>query len=272
MITFLKKICREIARKLTGRENPNPRRLFYAVLVAILLWQLPTILQNTKDFLNPPRVLVTTALGQHIIDKHGISGGIDQKAYLAKITSNNYYLIFELKNDYNIIPSIFFVFDTNLSCEKCFYHTTEFKNIGDRPAENIILDAETFTNKIKIFYQDRRIKTPQDFGGYGKGGIRFEIDNLNINESAQIAYRIDEPQEIVMPTCFINKKFQCIQTAYYYQVIPWNKNSVIFNDSITFNFPENIKEGFYEINLRNKTLTSKPVTIISEKFGIKHFG
>ena len=276
MFKFFKKFIKVLLQKITSRDSPTIRTIFYAILVILFLWLVSKygdfLLQNVLDYWKQPQVLVVTSIGQHIVGKQGMSGGVDQKAYLAKITENNYYLIFELKNDNRVIPTIFFVFDTDTYCPKCYYHTTTFKNIGKYSAKDIVFDADTFTNKIKLYQPDRRIKVSDNFGSYGQGGIRFMIDDLDINEIAQVAYRIDEPKEIVTPKCFINKKLKCIQTSYYYQVMPWDKNGVTFNNSITINFPENLKEGFYEINLRNKTLIPIPVTIISEKFGIKHFG
>lgn len=266
-------------KKLTKRDLKIA--LFVFLLTVLIIGIVESMLgiaigfafQKFAEILKPkPQILVTNSIGQHIVGKHGMPGGIDQKAYLAKITEDDYYLIFELKNDHNIIPNTYFVFDVDPNCTKCFYHTLEIKNIGEAVAENIIIDAETFTNKINVYYQDRRMKVPQNFGGYGHGGINIQIDRLEVNDSAQIAFRIDNPKDIAIVRCSVNNKFGCSPVLYYYKVMPWNEGGILFNYTLKYNFPENLPEGFYEINLKEATFTPLPRRVISEQFGVKDFG
>lgn len=272
---------REFSRRITGTQKPSKKRLFYAILAILLIFIVSgwayfhynLTLEKIYDYFEPkPQVLVTTAIGQHVTGKQGMPGSIDQKSYLAKITEDHYYLIFELKSDYDFIPGIFFTFDNDTYCSKCFYHTTEFTNIGDIPAENIVFDVDSFSNKIEIFYQDRRIKRPQDFGGYGFGGVRFEIDRLEVGESARVAYRIDEPKEGTTVNCLVDNKIGCMQATYYYKVMPWGKTGITFNDTSYYSFPKDLPEGVYKINMREAGLTSIPMKVISEQFGVKDFG
>lgn len=234
------------------------------LLVGFLAFQRDLIFQKLHDSIKPePRILVTDAVGRNLIGEEYVP--YDKPTYLVRINENLNYLIFEMKNDYNIIPEIFFVFDTDKYCEECYYFTTTFKNVGEIDAENIVYDLTTFTNKIQVFEPDRRIRYSDSFGKYGSGGITFTIDRLGANESASVSYRVDNPpKNSTSFTCLVDGKPICRVPFYGYNMFPAYGDLIIINESKIMSIKD-LEEGFYKIDLKKGTVTpDPPARIITE--------
>lgn len=270
MKTFFIDLKSDLLKKVTDKTKPNKKKIIIGVLILIIFaffyFNINLTFGKIYDLTKPqPRVLVTEAIGRHLIGEEYAPA--DRPTYLMKVDKNLNYMIFEMKNDYNMdIPEIFFVLDSEEYCPECYYFTLVFENLGKVDAENIVYDLDTFTNKIQVFNPDRRIKVSDSFGQYGRGGVRFTLDILRANESASVSIRVDDPpKKSVHHTCTVDGKEICRVGDYYYNLLLGRGDYVVVDDSKVI-FLEEIKEGLYKINLKTGEITPLSFEkIISEK-------